>query len=125
MGGLDGLIAKSTRNRSLSWDFLTCAPEALPGHRAGVAPAEIEASLAHLEACRKAAGRIADGRVREELALGVALAAAGLRRAKGEPDAPEERADLLVRHRAAWSRRCRPGGLEESCALLFGEPERR
>ncbi|MFM9000592.1 MAG: beta-N-acetylhexosaminidase [Opitutia bacterium] len=125
MGALDGLTAKSARNRSLSWDLLTCAPEALTGHREGVKAEETEASLAHLEQCRRAVAKIGDTRVRDELALGVDLAAAGFRRARGGDAAADERADLLARHRECWLRRCRPGGLEESCSLLFGGPERR
>ncbi|MFM8903937.1 MAG: hypothetical protein ACKOIB_01610, partial [Verrucomicrobiota bacterium] len=61
----------------------------------------------------------------EELTLGVDLAAAGFRRALGRGLPSEERASLLARHREVWLRRSRPGGLDESCALLFGEPERR
>lgn len=125
VGGLDGLTAKAVRNRSLSWDFLTCAPEALPGHLEGVKKEEVEASLAHLERCRAAAAGIADDRVREELTLGVDLAAAGFRRAQGSALPSDERTSLLARHREAWLRRSRPGGLDESCATLFGEPERR
>lgn len=125
VGGLDGLTAKAVRNRSLSWDFLTCAPDALPGHLEGVKAEEVEASLAHLERCRAAAAGIADARAREELTLGVDLAAAGFRRAQGAALPSEERASLLARHREAWLRRSRPGGLDESCATLFGEPERR
>ena len=125
MGGLDGLTTKAVRNRSLSWDFLTCAPDALPGHLEGVKAEEVEASLARLERCRAAAAGIADARVREELTLGVDLAAAGFRRAQGSALPSEERTSLLARHRAAWLRRSRPGGLDESCATLFGEPERR
>jgi hypothetical protein len=125
MGTLDGLTAKSVRNRSLSWDFLTCAPEALPGHREGVKAEEAEASLAHLDRCRASAAGISDRRVREELTLGVDLAAAGFRRALSRGLPSDERASLLARHREVWLRRCRPGGLDESCALLFGEPERR
>ncbi|MFM7210251.1 MAG: beta-N-acetylhexosaminidase [Verrucomicrobiota bacterium] len=125
MGTLDGLTAKSVRNRSLSWDFLTCAPEALPGHLEGVKAEEAEASLAHLDRCRASAAGISDRRVREELTLGVDLAAAGFRRALGRGLPSDERASLLARHREVWLRRSRPGGLDESCALLFGEPERR
>ncbi len=120
LGRLDGCIGKSQRNRSLTWDFLTARDENLPKHLADVTPAETSRSLAHLAEADRLIGRIRDEVVREELALGAALARAGLERARGTESPTQGRATLVARHRAAWLRRSRPGGLDESVRLLFG-----
>ena len=51
----------------------------------------------------------------------LALARAGLQRAQGTSLSRRERGSLTERYQAAWLRRARPGGLDESVGLLFGE----
>ncbi len=118
LGRLDGQIAKANRNKSLTWDFLTAAPEALAGFVAGVDAKELAASLAYLEESARLVAAIKDDRVREELAVGLELARAGLGRATGRPLAPTAAAELRSRYEQAWLKRARRGGLAESAAGL-------
>lgn len=120
LGRLDGCVGKAQRNRSLTWDFLTATDQNLPKHVADVSPAELRRSLAHLDEADRLSDLIRDDVVREELRLGTDLARAGLERALGEGPNAEACASLTARHRAAWLRRSRPGGLDESVRLLFG-----
>jgi hypothetical protein len=120
LGRLDGCIGKAQRNRSLTWDFLTATDQNLPKHVADVSPAELRRSLAHLDEADRLTDLIRDEVVREELRLGADLARAGLERALGEDLSAEACASLEARHRAAWLRRSRSGGLDESVRLLFG-----
>jgi hypothetical protein len=118
LGQLDGQIAKANRNKSLTWDFLTAAPEALAGFVAGVSAAELSASRVHLEESARLVAAIADDRIREELAVGLELARAGLDRATGSPLSPAQAAELRARYEEAWLKRARRGGLAESVAGL-------
>jgi len=120
LGRLDGRIAKANRNKSLTWDFLTARPEALAKFTEGVAPEEIGDSWSHLDAATPLLAAIADETIREELTLGADLARAGLQRAAGQPLSRRERGSLTERYQAAWLKRARPGGLDESLGLLFG-----
>jgi hypothetical protein len=122
LGRLDGLIAKANRNKSLTWDFLTAKPEALAKFTEGVEPEELRRSWAHLDAAVPLLAAIPDASLREELAVGVDLARAGLQRAQGAGLSRRERGSLTERYQAAWLRRARPGGLDESVGLLFGAP---
>jgi len=122
LGRLDGQIAKANRNKSLTWDFLTAQPEALPKFTEGVAPAELRRAWAYLEVGDPLLAAIADEATREELTLGSHLARAGLQRAEGRELSRRETASLTERYQAAWLRRARPGGLAESVGLLFGVP---
>jgi hexosaminidase len=122
LGRLDGLIAKANRNKSLTWDFLTAKPEAIAKFTEGVEPEELRRSWAHLDAAVPLLAAIPDASLREELAVGVDLARAGLQRAQGAGLSRRERGSLTERYQAAWLRRARPGGLDESVGLLFGAP---
>jgi len=121
LGQLDGLIAKANRNKSLTWDFLTAKPEALAKFTEGVATEELDRSLRHLDEATPLLAAIADETVRAELSLGADLARAGLHRAMGNALSRRDRAMLVERYQAAWLKRARPGGLDESVGLLFGE----
>ena len=118
LGRLDNQIAKANRNKSLSWDFLTAPPAALAGFVAGVTAEDIAHSLAYLEEGAELVASIRDERVRDELAVGLELARAGLRRAAGQPIAGPAARDLQARFETAWLRRARRGGLAESVAGL-------
>ena len=122
LGQLDGLIAKANRNKSLTWDFLTAKPDALAKFTEGVEVEELRRSLRHLDEARARLAAIADESLREELTLGADLARAGLYRAEGNTLSRRDRAALVERYQAAWLKRARPGGLDESVGLLFGEP---
>ena len=120
LGRLDGQIAKENRNKSLTWDFLTAKPEALAKFTDGVEPEELHRAWAYLEAGDALLAAIADGTVGEELSLGSHLARAGLQRAAGRALSAREVGSLTERYQAAWLKRARPGGLDESIGLLFG-----
>lgn len=122
LGQLDGRIAKANRNKSLTWDLLTAKPEALAKFTEGVEVEELRRSLRHLDEAAPLLAAISDETVREELALGADLARAGLYRAEGNTLSRRDRAALIERYQAAWLKRARPGGLDESVGLLFGEP---
>jgi hypothetical protein len=122
LGHLDGQIAKANRNKSLTWDFLTAKPEAMTKFTEGVAEEELRRSWTYLEEAAPLLAAIADEPLREELALGADLARAGLQRAQGTSLSRRERGSLTERYQAAWLKRARPGGLDESVAVLFGEP---
>jgi hypothetical protein len=122
LGRLDDQVAKANRNKSLTWDFMTAKPEALPKFTEGVTVEELRRSLTHLDAAAPLLAAIADEGLREELAVGADLARAGLHRAEGNTLTPRTRAALIERYQAAWLKRARPGGLDESVGLLFGEP---
>lgn len=118
LGALDGKVRHAVRNKSLSWECLTATDEALAAAAKLVARGEAEDALAWLGAAGPLLGAITDATVREELELGADLARAGLRRLLGRPAGAAERAGLAERHRRAWLRRARPGGLDESVAGL-------
>ena len=120
LGQLDGLIAKANRNKSLTWDFLTAKPAALAKFTEGVDGEELRRSWEYLEEGDRLLAEIKDVDLREELTLGSHLARAGLQRAQGITLSRRERATLLERYQAAWLKRARPGGLDESLGLLFG-----
>ena len=120
LGRLDGLISHAQRNRSLTWDLLTTRESNLAKHAAAITPAELRRSLTHLDEADPLCDLIQDAVVREELKLGADLARAGLERAAGRGRSAEGKAELTERYRAAWLRRSRPGGLDESVRLLFG-----
>jgi hypothetical protein len=122
LGHLDGQIAKANRNKSLTWDFLTAKPEAMTKFTEGVAEEELRRSWTYLDEAAPLVAAIADEPLREELALGADLARAGLHRAEGKALSRRERGALIERYQAAWLKRARPGGLDESVAVLFGEP---
>lgn len=122
LGQLDGRIAKANRNKSLTWDLLTAKPEALAKFTEGVEVEELRRSLRHLDEAAPLLAAIADEALREELALGADLARAGLYRAEGNTLSRRDRTALIERYQAAWLKRARPGGLDESVGLLFGEP---
>lgn len=122
LGQLDGRIAKANRNKSLTWDLLTANPEALARFTEGVEVEELRRSLRHLDEAAPLLAAIADETVRAELTLGADLARAGLYRAEGNTLSRRDRAALIERYQAAWLKRARPGGLDESVGLLFGEP---
>jgi hypothetical protein len=122
LGRLDGRIAKANRNKSLTWDFLTAKAEALPKFTEGVDGEELRRSWEHLEEGDRLLAEIKDTTLREELTLGSHLARAGLQRAQGITLSRRERATLIERYQAAWLKRARPGGLDESLGLLFGAP---
>jgi len=122
LGRLDDQIAKANRNKSLTWDFLTAKPEALPKFTEGVTVEELRRSLTHLDAAAPLLTAIRDESLREELTLGADLARAGLYRAEGNTLSRRERASLVERYQTTWLKRARPGGLDESVRLLFGEP---
>jgi hypothetical protein len=121
LGRLDGQIAKANRNKSLTWDFLTAKPEVLAKFTEGVAAEELGRAWAYLDGAAPLLAAISDASLREELALGVDLARAGLQRAQGTGLSRRERGSLTERYQAAWLKRARPGGLDESVGLLFGE----
>ncbi len=118
LGRLDNQIAKANRNKSLSWDFLTAPPAALAGFVAGVSPEEITRSLTYLDDATGLVAAIRDARVQAELAVGLALAQAGLLRAAGRPLAADAARRLRERYELAWLARARRGGLAESVAGL-------
>ena len=120
LGRLDNQIAKTNRNKSLTWDFLTAQPEALAKLTEGVTAAEFAASLEYLAVAETLIAQIADATVRSELALGARLARAGLARAAGQPVTTAEQAELTKNYGAVWLQRSRPGGLSESVGQLFG-----
>jgi len=122
LGHLDGQIAKANRNKSLTWDFLTAKPEAMTKFTEGVAEEELRRSWTYLEEAAPLLAAIATADLREELTLGADLARAGLHRAEGKALSRRERGALIERYQAAWLNRARPGGLDESVAVLFGEP---
>jgi len=122
LGHLDGQIAKANRNKSLTWDFLTAKPEAMTKFTEGVAEEELRRSWTYLEEAAPLLAAIATADLREELTLGADLARAGLHRAEGKALSRRERGALIERYQAAWLKRARPGGLDESVAVLFGEP---
>ena len=122
LGRLDGQIAKANRNKSLTWDFLTAKPEALGKFTEGVEAEELRRAWTYLDAAAPLLAAIATDDVREELTLGADLARAGLHRAEGKTLSRRERSALIERYQAAWLKRARPGGLDESVAALFGEP---
>jgi hypothetical protein len=122
LGHLDGQIAKANRNKSLTWDFLTAMPEAMTKFTEGVAEEELRRSWTYLEEAAPLLAAIATADLREELTLGADLARAGLHRAEGKALSRRERGALIERYQAAWLKRARPGGLDESVAVLFGEP---
>jgi hypothetical protein len=122
LGQLDRRIAKANRNKSLTWDFLTAKAEALPKFTEGVDGEELRRSWEHLEEGDRLLAEIKDTTLREELTLGSHLARAGLQRAQGITLSRRERATLIERYQAAWLKRARPGGLDESLGLLFGAP---
>jgi hypothetical protein len=122
LGHLDGQIAKANRNKSLTWDFLTAKPEAMTKFTEGVAEEELRRSWTYLEEAAPLLAAIADEPLREELALGADLARAGLQRAQGTSLSRRERGSLTERYQAAWLKRARPGGLDESLGALFGAP---
>ena len=118
LGRLDQQIAKAQRNKSLTWVFLTASPEALATFTAGVAGAELQASLNYLEESAALVHAIDDDTIREELLVGLELARAGLQRASGQPLDQTSAQLLRTRYEAAWRQRARPGGLAESVAGL-------
>jgi hypothetical protein len=122
LGHLDGQIAKANRNKSLTWDFLTAKPEAMAKFTEGVTAEELQGSWAYLDEAAPLVAAIADEPLREELALGADLARAGLQRAQGTSLSRRERGSLTERYQAAWLKRARPGGLDESLGALFGAP---
>jgi len=121
LGRLDGQIAKANRNKSLTWDFLTAKPEALAKFTEGVDAEELGRAWAYLDEAAPLLAAIASDDLREELTLGADLARAGLHRAQGNTLSRRERRSLIERYQAAWLKRARPGGLDESVGLLFGE----
>jgi hypothetical protein len=118
LGAVDGKVRHAVRNKSLSWECLTAGAEALADLVRLVAAEEAEAALGWMEEAEPLLRAIDDGAVREELAVGADLAKAGLRRLLGRPTDAAGRAALAERHRRAWLRRARPGGLDESVAAL-------
>jgi hypothetical protein len=88
----------------------------------GVAEEELRRSWTYLEEAAPLLAAIATADLREELTLGADLARAGLHRAEGKALSRRERGALIERYQAAWLKRARPGGLDESVAVLFGEP---
>ena len=122
LGRLDGQIAKAHRNKSLTWDFLTAKPEALTQFTEGVTTEELQRAWTYLDAAAPLLAAITADDIRAELTLGADLARAGLHRAEGKTLSQRERGALTERYQAAWLKRARPGGLDESVGLLFGEP---
>ena len=118
LGRLDAQVRHAVRNKSLSWDCLTADDAALAALARAVAPEEAAAALRWLDDARPRLAAIRDTGVRDELEVGADLARAGLSRLLGRPATPAERAELVSRHRRAWLRRARPGGLEESVTGL-------
>jgi hexosaminidase len=121
LGRLDGQIAKANRNKSLTWDFLTAKPEALTKFTEGIDAEELGRAWAYLDEAAPLLAAVASDDLREELTLGADLARAGLQRAQGTGLTRRERGSLTERYQAAWLKRARPGGLDESVGLLFGE----
>jgi len=122
LGRLDGQIAKAHRNKSLTWDFLTAKPAALTQFTEGVTTEELQRAWTYLDAAAPLLAAITADDIRAELTLGADLARAGLHRAEGKTLSQRERGALTERYQAAWLKRARPGGLDESVGLLFGEP---
>jgi len=122
LGRLDGQIAKAHRNKSLTWDFLTAKPAALTQFTEGVTTEELQRAWTNLDAAAPLLAAITADDIRAELTLGADLARAGLHRAEGKTLSQRERGALTERYQAAWLKRARPGGLDESVGLLFGEP---
>ena len=122
LGRLDGQIAKAHRNKSLTWDFLTAKPEALTQFTEGVTAEELQRAWTYLDAAAPLLAAITADDIREELTLGADLARAGLHRAEGKTLSQRERGALTERYQAAWLKRARPGGLDESVGTLFGDP---
>ena len=122
LGRLDGQIAKAHRNKSLTWDFLTAKPAALTQFTEGVTTEELQRAWTYLDAAAPLLAAITADDIRAELTLGADLARAGLHRAEGKTLSQRERGALTERYQAAWLKRARPGGLDESVGALFGEP---
>ncbi len=118
LGQLDECIAKSIRNKSLTWEFLVANKEQLAVARAGVSDLEIKQSIEHLTVIKPLAECIGHEIVREELLVGIDCALAGLLKAQGQPITPTQAAALEMRYRNAWLQRARVGGLEESVREL-------
>ena len=118
LGKLDECIAKSIRNKSLTWEFLVSNAEPLAVASAGVTKEEIKKSIAHLEVGRELCDPISHEIVREELLVGIDCAMAGLLKAQGKPLTAAQALALETRYRHAWLQRARVGGLEESVREL-------
>jgi hexosaminidase len=118
VGKLDTLIAKSIRNKSLTWEFLVSNREQLAVARAGVSDKEISESIEYLKDGQGLVKMIKHEVIREELLVGVDCALAGLLKAQGKPLSSAEAKELEARYRHAWLQRARVGGLEESVREL-------
>ncbi len=118
LGQLDECIAKSIRNKSLTWEFLVANADQLAVARAGVSDLEIKQSIEHLAVIKPLAECIGHETVREELLVGIDCALAGLLKAQGQPITTAQATALEARYRNAWLQRARAGGLEESVREL-------
>lgn len=114
LGKLDECIAKTIRNKSLTWEFLVAHPEQLAVAIAGVSKIELEKSVDYLATAKQLTELISDEKVREELHVGIDCALAGLLKANGRPLNSAQAIALENRYRHAWLQRARSGGLEES-----------